>query len=34
MELLEIARMARHDFMLDVTLTHAREIRVSSPASQ
>ena len=25
-ELLEIARMARHDFMLDVTLTHAREI--------
>jgi len=26
MELLEIARMARHDFMLDVTLTHAREI--------
>jgi len=26
MELLEIARMARHDFMLDVTLTHSREI--------
>jgi nickel-dependent lactate racemase len=25
-ELLEIARMARHDFMLDVALTHAREI--------
>jgi nickel-dependent lactate racemase len=25
-ELLEIARMARHDFMLDVTLTHTREI--------
>lgn len=25
-ELLEIARMARHDFMLDVALTHQREI--------
>lgn len=25
-ELLEVARMARHDFMLDVTLTKAREI--------
>src|SRR6185437_13209298 len=25
-ELLEIARMARHDFMLDVTLTKSREI--------
>lgn len=25
-ELLEIARMVRHDFMLDVTLTHEREI--------
>jgi nickel-dependent lactate racemase len=25
-ELLEIARMARHDFILDVTLTHEREI--------
>jgi nickel-dependent lactate racemase len=25
-ELLEIARMARHDFMLDVTLTQQREI--------
>jgi nickel-dependent lactate racemase len=25
-ELLEIARMARHDFLLDVTMTHAREI--------
>ena len=25
-ELLEIAAMARHDFMLDVTLTQAREI--------
>ncbi len=25
-ELLEVARMARHDFMLDVTLTRAREI--------
>jgi nickel-dependent lactate racemase len=25
-ELLEVARMARHDFMLDVTLTQAREI--------
>lgn len=25
-ELLEIARMARHDFMLDVALTHTREI--------
>ena len=25
-ELLEVARMARHDFMLDVTLTHVRQI--------